>query len=92
MKLRENHIQVFLCGRVLSAHKNSTSKFISPGKLDFSKSKILKSAHKENFGSCATAGTAAALQADICITEISENAGFSFSAPHSEGVECPEKK
>lgn len=92
MKLRENHIQVFLCGRVLSAPKSSASKFISLGKLDFSKSKLLNSAREENFGSCATAGTAAALQADICITEILENAGFSFSAPHSEGVECHEKK
>lgn len=48
MKLRENPIQVSLCGRVLTAQKSSASKLISPGKLDFSKSKLLNSANDEN--------------------------------------------
>lgn len=48
MKLGENHIQVFLCGGVPSAPKSPASKLIPPGKLDFSKSKILNSAHDEN--------------------------------------------
>lgn len=46
--LGENHIQVFLCGRVLAAQKSSAGKLISPGKLDFSKSKLLNSAADEN--------------------------------------------
>lgn len=48
MKPGENHIQVSLCGRVLTAQKSSASKLISPGKLDFSKSKLFNSANDEN--------------------------------------------
>lgn len=48
MRLTENRIWVFVCSRVLSAHKDSASKFISLGKLDFSKSKTLNSVHEEN--------------------------------------------
>lgn len=36
-----------MCGRVLSAQESSASKLISPGKGDFSKSKLLNSAGDE---------------------------------------------
>lgn len=48
MKLGGNHIQVHLCGRVLSAQESSATKLISSGKGDFSKSKLLNSAGDEN--------------------------------------------